>query len=108
LGDPLLLSLLFDNLTDNAVKSGATRVTLSCGEGEVSVTDDGRGMTAEQLAHITRPFYRTDKSRSRGEGGTGLGLALCKQIALCHGAELSFTSETGKGTRVKVIFERRR
>jgi len=108
MGDPLLLSLLFDNLTDNAVKSGAARVTLSCGAGEVSVTDDGRGMTAEQLAHITRPFYRTDKSRSRGEGGTGLGLALCKQIALCHGAELSFTSETGKGTRVKVIFERRR
>ncbi|MBR4053959.1 MAG: HAMP domain-containing histidine kinase [Clostridia bacterium] len=107
LGDPLLLSLLFDNLTDNAVKSGATRVTLSCREGEVSVTDDGRGMTVEQLAHITRPFYRTDKSRSRGEGGTGLGLALCKQIALCHGAKLSFTSAPGEGTAVRVAFERR-
>ena len=42
-------------------------------------------MTEEQLSHITEPFYRTDKSRSRGEGGTGLGLAFCKQIALAHG-----------------------
>lgn len=105
-GDPMLLSVLFDNLTENAVKSGAAKVTLSCKDGEVSVTDDGRGMTAEQLAHITEPFYRTDKSRSRREGGTGLGLALCKQIAACHGAELVFASEAGKGTRVTIIFER--
>ena len=61
-------------------------------------------MTKEQLAHITEPFYRTDKSRSRAEGGAGLGLALCRQIALSHGAALVFDSEPGRGTSVTVSF----
>ena len=61
-------------------------------------------MTEEQLTHITEPFYRTDKSRSRAEGGAGLGLALCKRIATIHGGELQFESAPGKGTRVTVTF----
>ena len=81
---------------------------LSCGDGTVAVSDNGRGMTEEQLSHITEPFYRTDKSRSRGEGGTGLGLAFCKQIALAHGAKLQFVSVPGEGTTVTVEFERRK
>ena len=108
MGDDLLLSLLLDNLTENALKSGASRVILSCGDGTVAVSDNGRGMTEEQLSHITEPFYRTDKSRSRGEGGTGLGLAFCKQIALAHGAKLQFVSVPGEGTTVTVEFERRK
>ena len=43
-----------------------------------------------------------DKSRSRAEGGAGLGLALCKQIAALHGGELRFESREGKGTTVTV------
>ena len=62
------------------------------------VRDNGIGMTEEQLSHITEPFYRTDKSRSRKEGGTGLGLALCKRIADAHGTTLSFSSAPGEGT----------
>ena len=61
-------------------------------------------MTEEQLLHITEPFYRTDKSRSRAEGGAGLGLALCKQIVLTHGAEMQFASEPEKGTKIIVTF----
>ena len=61
-------------------------------------------MTKEQLLHITEPFYRTDKSRSRAEGGAGLGLALCKQIVHTHGAQMHFESEVGKGTKIFVTF----
>lgn len=64
-------------------------------------------MTKEQLLHITEPFYRTDKARSRAEGGAGLGLALCKQIAQTHGAVMRFESEPGKGTKVFVCFTSR-
>ena len=50
------------------------------------------------------PFYRPDKARSREQGGAGLGLALCFQIAQSHGAALSFTSAPGAGTTAAVIF----
>ena len=63
-----------------------------------------KGMSEEQLLHVTEPFYRTDKARSRAEGGAGLGLALCKNIAEAHGAKLRFESEKGKGTKVFLDF----
>lgn len=105
-GNETLLSMLFYNLTENAIKacsSGGT-VKISCAEGQAIIEDNGKGMTEEQLLHITEPFYRTDKSRSRAEGGAGLGLALCKQIVHTHGAEMHFTSEIGKGTKIFVTF----
>ena len=101
-GNALLLSMLFDNLTENALKACAAggRVVLKCTPESASVEDNGKGMSEEELLHITEPFYRTDKSRSRAEGGAGLGLALCKNIADAHGAKLRFESERGKGTKV--------
>jgi signal transduction histidine kinase len=62
-------------------------------------------MTKEQLLRITEPFYRTDKSRAREDGGTGLGLALCERIAKAHDAVLSFESELGNGTVATVVFK---
>lgn len=105
-GNETLLSMLFYNLTENAIKacSAGGQVKLSCAGGQAIIEDNGKGMTEEQLLHITEPFYRTDKSRSRAEGGAGLGLALCKQIARTHGARLHFESAPGKGTKVFVIF----
>lgn len=105
-GDETLLSMLFYNLTENAIKAcvGGGIVTLVCETNIVAVIDNGKGMTEEQLVHITEPFYRTDRSRARAEGGAGLGLALCKTIADAHGAKMEFSSEFGKGTTVKVIF----
>ena len=101
-GNALLLSMLFDNLTDNAIKacSEGGRVRLRCSHGTASVEDNGKGMSADELLHVTEPFYRTDKSRSRAEGGAGLGLALCRNIAEAHGASLRFESEVGKGTKI--------
>ena len=105
-GDETLLSMLLYNLTENAIKAcvGGGIVTLVCEKNTFTVTDNGKGMTAEQLSHITEPFYRTDKSRSRAEGGAGLGLALCRQIVQAHGGRMEFTSEEGKGTTVSVDF----
>lgn len=101
-GNALLLSMLFDNLADNAVKACASggQVVLKCSSDSASVEDNGKGMSEEELLHITEPFWRTDKSRSRAEGGAGLGLALCKNIAEAHCAKLRFESEKGKGTKV--------
>lgn len=105
-GNETLLSMLFYNLTENAIKACSSRgtVKISCAEGQAIIEDNGKGMTEEQLLHITEPFYRTDKSRSRAEGGAGLGLALCKQIVHTHGAEMRFESEVGKGTKIFVTF----
>lgn len=105
-GNATLLSMLFYNLTENAVKACAAggKVKLSCVDGQATVEDNGKGMTDEQLLHITEPFYRTDKSRSRAEGGAGLGLAICKQIVQTHHAEIDFTSEPEKGTKIVVTF----
>ena len=108
-GNETLLSMLFYNLAENAIKACASggRVKLSCFPGRAVVEDNGKGMTEEQLRHITEPFYRTDKARSRAEGGAGLGLALCKQIVQAHGAEMVFASEPGKGTKITVDFTTR-
>ena len=105
-GDEILLSLLLDNLTDNAIKACGKEgtVKLSSSGKTVMITDNGKGMTQEQLAHITEPFYRTDKSRSRAEGGAGLGLALCKQIVESHGADMIFDSHPGQGTKIVIKF----
>ncbi|MGM9658673.1 MAG: ATP-binding protein [Eubacteriales bacterium] len=105
-GDATLLGMLFYNLADNAVKAcdrGGT-VELYCAGKVARVTDTGRGISKDQLVHITEPFYRTDKSRSREEGGAGLGLALCSSIADAHSAVLSFASAPGEGTAVTVEF----
>ncbi len=105
-GNETLLSMLFCNLAENAVKASSRggRIFLSISDHTVTVADNGKGMTEEQLLHITEPFYRTDKARSRADGGAGLGLALSKQIAEVHGAELAFKSRLGEGTKVFVTF----
>lgn len=105
-GNETLLSMLFYNLTENAIKAcpPGGKVKLSCEGTQATVEDNGKGMTAEQLLHITEPFYRTDRSRSRAEGGAGLGLALCKQIIRTHDAEMKFESEMGVGTKIFVNF----
>ncbi len=110
-GDAVLIELMLANLAENALKAckqgGVVVLGASNEDGKKTlyVKDNGAGMTAEQLAHITEPFYRTDKARNRRDGGTGLGLALCEQIALAHGAVLSFASTLGEGTTAFVTFE---
>lgn len=112
-GDACLMESLLINLIDNSIKACGKdgHIILSAiregGKKTVRVQDNGKGMPPEVLSHITEPFYRGEKSRSRGDGGAGLGLAICKQIVARQGAELSFTSRLGEGTTAKVSFTTR-
>lgn len=104
--DPDLVKSLVLNLIDNAAKAtpegGAITVTASeTADGcRISVSDTGCGMESAELARITEAFYRVDKSRSRKQGGAGLGLSLCRLIAEVHGGTLNFDSAPGVGTTV--------
>ena len=106
--DPDLLLDLLCNLVGNAVKAGAPGDPISVTaepDGEtvrLTVADHGCGIPPEQLARVTEPFYMVDKSRARKQGGSGLGLALCKRIAEVHGSTLQIESAPGQGTRVTV------
>ena len=106
--EPDLVKSLLYNLVDNASKAMdnggiiAVRATVISGGCQFQVVDNGRGMEPEALTRITEAFYRVDKARSRSQGGAGLGLSLCKQIAELHSGNISFASEPGKGTRVTV------
>ena len=101
----LFMSLLL-NLIDNARKAidegGEVFIRSRTIEGmcHLSVTDNGRGIPEDELNKIKDAFYRVDKSRSRSQGGVGLGLRLCDEIAALHGGEIAFESELGKGTTV--------
>ena len=68
----------------------------------VRVLDNGRGIPPEALTHLTEAFYRVDKSRSRAQGGAGLGLSLCNEIVQLHGGTMQFESRVGNGTVVTV------
>lgn len=96
------------NLCDNAIRYNREDGTVTVQvykneEGTVlSVKDTGIGIPAEHQERIFERFYRVDKSRSKSTGGTGLGLAIVKHIVAQHGAQLTLTSEAGKGTEIKV------
>lgn len=107
-GDAKQLEQSLRNLIDNALKydeSGrpvTVSVTPEDGWVELSVADEGPGVSAEHLPHLTRRFYRTDPGRSRAAGGTGLGLAIVKHIVERHRGKLDIASEEGAGTRVDI------
>ena len=72
---------------------------------EISVTDDGAGISPEELPHIFDRFYHTQETASRDRGGTGLGLAIVKAIVEAHGGTVSATSAgLGQGSAFTVIF----
>lgn len=108
--EPDLVKSLLLNLLDNARKAldgqgGAIHVQaeLLPGGCRISVRDSGRGIPPAALEHLTEDFYRVDKARARAQGGAGLGLSLCREIAALHSGELRFDSAPGLGTTVTVI-----
>jgi signal transduction histidine kinase len=66
---------------------------------EVTVSDTGGGIHAEDLPYVFEKFYRGDKSRSRVTGGGGLGLAISRSIVRAHGGEIEVDSRIGEGTQ---------
>ncbi|MFT4143447.1 MAG: HAMP domain-containing sensor histidine kinase, partial [Mobilitalea sp.] len=99
-----LMKTVILNLIDNARKAvgnkGSIAVTALQQEDTVIliIKDNGIGIPKEDIDKITEPFYMVDKSRSRSEGGAGLGLAICTQIMKFHKGKLTFESEPGQGT----------
>ena len=107
----LLLDLLC-NLVGNAVKAsepGQPVEVQAADNGDtvtLTVADHGCGIPQSEISRVTEPFYMVDKSRARKQGGSGLGLALCKRIAEVHGSDLHIESTPGEGTRVSVILRK--
>lgn len=109
-GDGELLLSLFYNLLDNAVKAvepgGFILLKgVNTDKGyEVKIVDNGRGIPEEEIERITEAFYMVDKSRSRKEGGAGIGMTLCKRIIELHKGTLMISSKPGMGTVISLGF----
>jgi len=109
--DEVRIRLLLKNLIDNACRysvdsSLPVSISLQADDDKVklSVVDHGPGISAEDLSHITEPFYRADAGRLRKTGGYGLGLYLCKLIVEAHQGRLDIKSNDGHGLLVIVEF----
>jgi len=108
-GDIVRLRELFLNLLENAVRYTAEGgiITLSIHQEDdftrIAVSDTGIGIPSEHLPHIFERFYRVDKSRSRADGGAGLGLAISRRIVEVHGGHVEVESIVGKGTTFTVF-----
>ena len=108
--DPALMESLLVNLIDNAFhavdKGGRVSVRAGCENGRIffRVSDNGHGIPEKDLDRVTEAFYMADKSRSRQNGGAGLGLALCESITRIHKGKLTVESREGEGTVVSAVF----
>lgn len=103
IGEPQLLERAVTNLLDNAAKwsppDGVIRVRL--GDGVLTVTDEGPGISAEDLPHIFNRFYRSSEARTLP--GSGLGLSIVKRAAERHGGTVDVSSPTGGGTTFTLV-----
>jgi signal transduction histidine kinase len=92
------------NLLSNALKytpeGGAVSISVGGNEKniEISVKDNGHGISPEDLPYIFERFYRADKSRNRSTGGSGIGLTIAKAIVEAHKGSITVKSELEKGT----------
>lgn len=108
--DENLLKQALRVLVDNAIKYTPTggRITIRVDSKEdgmvrFSVSDEGQGVPAQSIPHIFDRFYRTDESRTRQTGGSGLGLSIAKWIVDRHGGWLEVVSRVGIGTKITIV-----
>jgi len=106
--DPEKIGWVVNQLLDNGIKftpSGGSVVIALKEEGDnlviLSVTDTGIGIPSSRLSEVFEPFHQLDASSTRHFGGTGLGLALVRQIVEGHGSLLDIQSVEGKGSTIK-------
>ena len=98
------------NLMSNAVKFTPPEGRIDViaqgtpnGDVEITVKDNGPGIPKERLAHVFEPFAQIDNRYDRQQGGTGLGLALVRNLAELHGGTAHIESAPGQGTAVSVV-----
>jgi signal transduction histidine kinase len=107
-GEPGLLRQLITNLTENAIKftetGGVTlRVEREKPRVRITVSDTGRGIPPDALPHIFERFYRADPARSRNVEGTGLGLAVVRNIVRVHRGDVRAEPAGGGGGTTFII-----
>lgn len=109
-GDQGRLAQIVVNLLSNALRytepGGQVRLRVAA-EGDTAVlevADSGIGIDAEDLKHIFKRFWRADKSRSRVTGGTGIGLAIVRELVIAHEGRIDVESAPGQGSRFRVSF----
>jgi signal transduction histidine kinase len=106
--DATRLRQVTDNLLGNALQHTppGSPVTVAVdslpGHAQLTVSDSGPGMTAEQACRVFERFYRTDDARSRARGGTGLGLAIAAALVAAHGGTITVATRPGHGAAFRV------
>ncbi len=115
--DPARIDQVLGNLMSNAIRHtpAGGKITVSARAIDrdqahgvdassvlVSVADTGEGISPEHLPHVFDRFYRVEESRSRGEGGAGLGLAIVRQMVEAHGGKVWVDSQPDKGSTFHV------
>jgi two-component system sensor histidine kinase SenX3 len=112
LADPDLLSRAVENLVSNAIKYSPanTEVAVSAGSDPstvwIDVADHGYGISEHDLTRIFEKFYRVPRVQDAGVPGTGLGLALVREIAELHGGSVTVKSEVGAGSTFSIRIPR--
>jgi two-component system, OmpR family, phosphate regulon sensor histidine kinase PhoR len=103
--DKQKIRTVLDNLVENAIKYGKQNgnIVFSAYKTDeknvlIEISDDGYGIAEEHLSRIFERFYRTDLARSRKEGGSGLGLSICKHVIEAHGRQIHVRSTVDVGT----------
>ena len=108
--DPDRIRQVFYNVLVNAVRYTSPdtgirlRSWLADGEVWVAVQDEGPGVAPEELPRLFDHFYRTDKSRSRQSGGSGIGLSLARQFMEVHGGTIAASNRSSGGLSVRMGF----
>lgn len=110
--DPLRINQVVYNLLSNAIRytpnggkvEAETNVVQESGRRYLTilVRDNGKGIGPNDLSHVFEHFYRADFARDRKSGGSGIGLAIVKQLIELHGGKVEVKSELGKGSEFKV------
>lgn len=108
MGDPTRIQQILTNLVGNAIKfthSGHVllRLEYRSHQLEITVADTGIGISDESIEHIFSPFSQADTATTRRFGGTGLGLALCRQLVNRMRGTITVDSELNRGTSFRVV-----
>jgi signal transduction histidine kinase len=109
LGDAQRLEQIADNLLSNALRYTdpggrvVLRVRRQGDRAVLEVSDTGIGIAEDDLPRVFDRFWRSDRSRSRATGGSGIGLAVVRELVRAHDGEIAVTSNLGRGTTVRVV-----
>ncbi len=104
-GYPRSLKRCFDNVLDNALRYGHLAEIVVVNEPEnvvVLIRDDGPGIAAQHMAHVTEPFYRVESSRNNSTGGYGLGLSIARAVVEIHAGQLTLHNRAEGGLEVRI------